>query len=128
MALFWKQQPFDLQIKDYEGNCKLCHKKSRRKLLTQIVESPQDIPWVKTMEVKYEHLKSGKKQRSGKKDKIPVRFYRGNESIDDLIEESKFAFDKAIDQSTITIGARPLSDFNIEMDEEEECAESCEPF
>ena len=76
------------------------------------------------MEVKYEQVKPKKKRA----DKTPVRFFRQCESIDDLIEESKFPFDIAIDQSTITTGARQLSDFNIEMDEEEECAESCEPF
>ena len=62
VALFWQQQPFDLQLKDYEGNCKLCYKKSRRKQLTQIVESPQDTPWIKDMEVKYEQVKPKKKR------------------------------------------------------------------
>jgi len=124
VALFWSQQPFDLGLKDYEGNCKLCHKKARRKLLTQIVESPEDTVWVKDMEVKYEQVKPGKK----KKNKTPVRFFREGDTIDDLIEESRLPFNRAIDQSNITVGARELSEFNVEMDYEEECAESCEPF
>lgn len=36
---WWKMQDFDLQIKDYEGNCDLCFLKSKRKKLTILVES-----------------------------------------------------------------------------------------
>lgn len=124
VALYWSQQPFDLQLKDYEGNCKLCHKKSKRKLLTQIVEHPEDTVWVKDMQHKYEHVKAEKKRGN----LIPVRFFRGGDTIEELIEESKFPFDKAIDQSTIKEGAKELSDFDIDMDFQDACAESCEPF
>ncbi len=37
---FWAGQPFDLQLKDYEGNCDLCWKKSLRKRMTLIHENP----------------------------------------------------------------------------------------
>lgn len=37
---FWAQQPFDLQLKDYEGNCDLCWKKSQRNRLTILAENP----------------------------------------------------------------------------------------
>ena len=37
---FWEAQPFDLQLKDYQGNCDLCWKKSRRNRLTILNENP----------------------------------------------------------------------------------------
>jgi len=37
---FWAGQPYDLELKDYEGNCDLCWKKSRRKRLTILEENP----------------------------------------------------------------------------------------
>jgi len=40
---FWTQQPFDLQLKQYEGNCDLCHLKSTKKLKTIIQEQGAQI-------------------------------------------------------------------------------------
>lgn len=37
---FWDSQPFDLGLKDYQGNCDLCWKKSLRNRLTIIKENP----------------------------------------------------------------------------------------
>ena len=37
---WWDKQPFDLQLKDYEGNCDLCFKKSIKKRLTIIKDNP----------------------------------------------------------------------------------------
>lgn len=37
---FWDAQPFDLQLKDYQGNCDLCWKKSLRNRLTILSENP----------------------------------------------------------------------------------------
>lgn len=37
---FWAGMPFDLQLKDYQGNCDLCWKKSMIKRLTIIAENP----------------------------------------------------------------------------------------
>lgn len=38
---FWDRQGFDLGLKDYEGNCDLCFKKSLRKRLTILAQNPQ---------------------------------------------------------------------------------------
>lgn len=38
---FWDRQDFDLGIKQYQGNCDLCFKKSLRKRLTILRESPE---------------------------------------------------------------------------------------
>jgi len=120
VAVFWLNQSFDLQLKDYEGNCNLCHKKSKRKLLTQLQDGDCQPEWNRGMENKYEQVKPAK-MRS---DKTPVRFFRQGESIDELIEESKQPFDRWDDQSLKTDGA----EYDFDLDEQEDCAESCEPF
>jgi len=40
---FWQRQDFDLQLKDYQGNCDLCFKKSLKKKLTIIKEDPDCV-------------------------------------------------------------------------------------
>lgn len=40
---FWSRMPFDLKLKDYEGNCDLCWKKSLAKRLTIIAENPDVV-------------------------------------------------------------------------------------
>lgn len=42
---FWDRQDFDLQLKDYQGNCDLCFKKSLRKRLTILRETPEIADW-----------------------------------------------------------------------------------
>lgn len=42
---FWKQQPFDLGLLDYQGNCDLCFKKGAGKLRWLIREEPQRAAW-----------------------------------------------------------------------------------
>ena len=42
---FWAEQPFDLQLKPYEGSCDLCFLKGRKKLLALIRENPGKADW-----------------------------------------------------------------------------------
>ena len=42
---FWAQQPFDLQLKSYEGNCDLCFLKSKAKLQALMRENPGMADW-----------------------------------------------------------------------------------
>lgn len=120
---FWSKQPFDLNLADYEGNCKLCHKKSKRKLLTKIVETPSVAEWHARMESEYGHVCPPKY-----KGNLPVKFFREQDSIHDLIEESKFPFNKAVDQSRDISGYSEAVAFDLDMDFEEDCSKSCEPF
>ena len=80
---FWDSMPFDLQLKDYEGNCDMCWKKSKRKLATLIAEKPDLIEWWSKMET--EHGKG-------------EVFYRGEQSAIDLVDYVKNnTFAKAVD-------------------------------
>tara|TARA_R110000803_G_scaffold5445_1_gene17901 strand:- start:418 stop:1341 length:924 start_codon:yes stop_codon:yes gene_type:complete len=101
---FWEAQCFDLGLKDYEGNCDMCYKKSNRKLLTMVEESPNLIKWWDNMEELYGD---------------GYTFYRGNKSAKDLIEESKRPFTKAIDLFELHKMTSPMFDNN--MDQEESC-------
>lgn len=42
---FWARQPFDLELRSYEGNCDLCFLKGRAKLQTLIREHPGIADW-----------------------------------------------------------------------------------
>lgn len=42
---FWKDQPFDLAIKSYQGNCDLCYMKSRDRIDRLIREEPSRAAW-----------------------------------------------------------------------------------
>lgn len=42
---FWASMPFDLGLKDYEGNCDLCPLKGKNKKLTILEENPRAADW-----------------------------------------------------------------------------------
>lgn len=104
---WWDNQTFDLGIKDYQGNCDLCFKKSKRKRLTLISENPSIAKWWKEME-----------ERFGT-DKIPRFDLRTNKSIEELIEESKRPFQTVHDLHELSKTQCNL--FDAEMDYETDC-------
>lgn len=42
---FWREQPFDLQLQTWEGNCDLCFLKSRKKRLRIMQDRPDLAAW-----------------------------------------------------------------------------------
>lgn len=42
---FWATQPFDLGLRDYEGNCDLCFLKTRGKIVALARERPDLVAW-----------------------------------------------------------------------------------
>ena len=42
---FWREQPFDLNLKSYEGNCDLCYLKGHGKRMLIMEENPQLADW-----------------------------------------------------------------------------------
>ena len=83
---WWKKQPFDLELKTYEGNCDLCWKKSRRKRLTLLLERPELAQWWNEMEFKHGEGEYLFDQREGL-------------SIIEQIKLSKKPFKKAVDDA-----------------------------
>jgi 3'-phosphoadenosine 5'-phosphosulfate sulfotransferase (PAPS reductase)/FAD synthetase len=120
---FWNKQSFDLNLKSYEGNCDLCFKKSFRKLLTLIKENEKITDWWKEMELKYSnYIPSTRNQEF----KPPFYFGRDNTSIDELIEESKFDFELALDESKVVNNYNQLKIWQDYYDSNDGCTESCE--
>lgn len=71
---WWEDQEFDLGIQEWDGNCKLCYKKSLNKLFKQLDSNRDFIDWHKSMELQY----GG---NGFKKDAEYTRvFFRGNMS------------------------------------------------
>lgn len=85
VRMFWEKQSFDLGLKDYEGNCDLCFKKSLKKRLTIIKENPESAKWWLEMEQKYSS------------EEIPRFDLRTNKSIEELVEMAQRPFTRAQD-------------------------------
>lgn len=50
---WWKQQPFRLELKGYQGNCITCYKKSDKKLFQIAKENPKAFDFFDRMERQY---------------------------------------------------------------------------
>lgn len=87
---WWERQSFDLGLKDYEGNCDLCFKKSLKKRLTIINENPKIAEWWLEMEQKYSS------------EEIPRFDLRTNVSVAELIEKSKNFKNKVYDKHELS--------------------------
>ena len=110
---WWRKQAFDLNLREHQGNCKWCWKKSKRKLLTLAVESPEIFDFPKKMEELYGDVGHEKEKRV---------FFRNRESALDIIEQSKFPFKPWSENPS-------NEDLFIDMfDAPGGCSESCEPF
>ena len=105
---WWDTQCFDLELKDYEGNCDLCFKKSLRKRLTLIKQNPNIAEWWLDMEEKYSS------------EKVPRFDLRTNFSIEQLIQLSKQPFKVIKDKHDINKQQVSLFD-NLDMDIETDC-------
>lgn len=88
---WWNQQPFRLRLKGYEGNCKWCWKKGETKLWTILKNNPESFDFPKRMEEKYGQFIPEKRLESmkskGVEPNLPVRFFRKNRSVEDLVRE-----------------------------------------
>jgi 3'-phosphoadenosine 5'-phosphosulfate sulfotransferase (PAPS reductase)/FAD synthetase len=113
---FWKQQSFNLRLREHEGNCVGCWKKSFRKLATLAKEDPKHFEWWREQEIKYGHFIPEKKDKEGIK--LPITNYRGGKSVRDIIEISKGPFNMYVDPNYI----------DLELDASNGCEESCEAF
>jgi len=118
---FWKDQPIKISIEAYKGNCDLCFAKSNRKLITIVKEEPNLIEWWDRMIKKY-----GKITIEGKpsyNDLLEANngmtFYRGYNTIEDLVKMAQQPFTKATDEYIYK---------NDLFDLEDECGSGCQVF
>lgn len=99
---WWDKQPFDLKLKDYEGNCDLCFKKSLKKRLTIAKERPESTKWWEDMEKKYN------------RENQPRFDIRTNVSIEELVKMAQRPFTKAQDIHELNKSQCDL--FDVETD------------
>lgn len=104
---WWDKQSFDLNLKDYEGNCDLCFLKSKRKRLTLLKNNPSLFNWWYEMESEY-----GSHQQ-------PIFDVRGKLSLKDLIKQSKQPFKTVEDKHELS--KKNPSLFDLDMDLEFDC-------
>lgn len=123
---FWSKMPFRLQLKGYEGNCKVCWKKSFRKLVTIFRYNPHWFAFIRQMEKEFGNfVRDSQKHRIN----LPVRFFRDNKTVDDIAEMAKDKSIKdAIDDSKVIIYQKSLWHDGTELDISNGCSESCEVF
>lgn len=103
VRLFWKKQLFDLGLKDYEGNCDLCWKKSLRKRLAIINENPDVIKQWKEWEDSGEFV-----------------FDRNGFTMDEIAGLAKAKFRPVMDKMEV-IDMAPFL-FDVDMDLESKCS------
>ena len=118
---FWANDaPFRLQIRGYEGNCKTCWKKSKRKLMTIMLEHPERFDFFARMERHYAMV--GPEFAKGDLPGYKRSFFRGGQSVSDLKKEVKklpLTFVRAEDDRV---------KFDPDWDLGSSCEESCEVF
>ena len=127
---FWNVMPFRLNLKGYEGNCKVCWKKSMRKLLTIAYESPEKFYRFWYLEKTYENFTPPSRLKNADP---PYRFFRGNLTVHDifnLLKEGDFTFaeDDSIEYADYEKLTEILNDHGIDLDSAGGCSESCEVF
>lgn len=118
---FWDDQPIQIKIPSHKGNCDLCFKKSKRKILTILNDEPEVGNWWKDMENKYSHIEiEGKPIYNSFIEKDGGHyFFRGNINTEQMLEESKGKFRKQEDEY---IYENDLFDF------EDDCGSGCIVF
>ena len=102
---WWEGQDFDLKLKDYQSNCDLCWKKSKRKRLTLINEDRSIADWWEEMEGRY----GGEYQFD----------QREGLTIPDLVKMAESPFLKAKDKYEMSKAQSRL--FEPDMDLEWDC-------
>lgn len=106
---WWAQQEFNLKLKEHQGNCKWCWKKSKRKLLTIAKETPEVFQFPAKMELLY-----GKAGNPNRRERAV--FFQNYTSTLELLAEADKPFDKFVDT------------FHEDLDAPNGCDESCEVF
>tara|TARA_R110000803_G_scaffold15541_1_gene42908 strand:+ start:287 stop:1162 length:876 start_codon:yes stop_codon:yes gene_type:complete len=118
---FWNNEPLKINIPAYKGNCDLCFAKSNRKLITIIKEEPNLTGWWDKMIKTYGNISiEGKPSYNDLLDaNNGMTFYRGYNTIEDLVKMAEQPFSKATDEYIYE---------NDLFDLEDECGSGCQVF
>ncbi len=123
---FWRDMPFRLNLKSWEGNCKTCWKKSDRKLFAIAKDRPEWFDFFAEMETKYSnYLPEGRLDNAIKP---PYYFFRHHRSVANILEQAKsthFSYPKDERNNTLSIDQLDLF---TELDSSEGCTGSCEVY
>ena len=107
--VFWEEMPFNLQLKEHEGNCSWCWKKSDKKIMMLIKSHKEIFDFPRRMEASYG-------LNGANVDGTHRKFFRRHRSTDDMFTE----YEVIASSQALQI------DFIDDMDSG--CSESCEPF
>lgn len=118
---FWRDQPFRLNLAGYQGNCKTCWKKSTRKLLTIMDESPDSFDFFERMEAMYSKVGPEFSALEKYKENYVRTFLRKYVTIKDLREMHKAGGWERAENDAIVYGGKQLK-----LDVDDGCVESCE--
>lgn len=110
---FWSEQEFDLQLHDYQGNCKWCYKKSNKKLFMIMNDDLAIFDFPKMIEEKYGRI--GGNKVLGVETNEPRTLYRNYMTTNKLIELYNETYNRQMS-------------FNFDDEEDSGCSESCEAF
>jgi 3'-phosphoadenosine 5'-phosphosulfate sulfotransferase (PAPS reductase)/FAD synthetase len=119
---FWKDQPIKITIPAYKGNCDMCFAKSNRKLMTILKEEPDKGDWWDKMIKSYGSIPiDGKPSYNDlmEQNNGVQTFYRGFNTIEDLVKMAQQPFSKATDEYIYE---------NDLFDLEDECGSGCSVF
>ena len=86
VTAFWDSQPFDLQLREHEGNCDLCFLKGVRKLKWLIADDPSRADWW----IEQEHYRENNERKVSKPS---VRRFLSRYTYEDLRAMQKLPFD-----------------------------------
>lgn len=84
--LFWKNMPFRLNLKGYQGNCAACWKKSDRKLYQIANENPAAFEPFIEMESDFGRVGPEFDRDESSRNRV---FYRKHRSAKDILDEAK---------------------------------------
>lgn len=120
---FWMKQPFRLRLTGYQGNCKWCWKKSLRKHMTLLSESPEKYDFPERMDALYGTV--GHEFDAGKAEYQHRTMFRGNLTTKDLrwvYENNKHKIEK-VEDDAVELPNHDLFPLDLE---EGGCVETCE--
>lgn len=115
---WWEEQPFNLEMREHEGNCRWCWKKSEAKHLLLLREQPVIFDFPARMEATYPRVGAEFAKDPTCRDRV---FFRGNRSTFDLIAAAE-----AMATQPVKVLERLAA--VTDLDANGGCSESCEVY